>query len=100
MGGGAMQASRRGWLGGAWGAVLVAWAGLAFAQADVAPTNDLPNPYKTVAPWGVLPEGRTWGTSSAVAIDHDGQSLWVAYRCGTNPRTPPGGQAFAFDSCA
>jgi hypothetical protein len=48
----------------------------------------------------VLPEGRTWGTLSAVAIDHDGESVWVAYRCGTNPKTPPGGQAFAFDSCA
>lgn len=39
----------------------------------------------------------TYGT---LLIDHDGESVWVAYRCGTNPGTPPGGQPFAFDSCA
>src|SRR4051812_12913503 len=73
-------------------------AAAAHAQADVAPTSDLPNPYTTSA-WGTLPEGRSWGTLSAVAIDLDGQSVWVAYRCGTNPATPPGGQAFQWDSC-
>jgi len=26
--------------------------------------------------------------------------VWVAYRCGSNPDTPPGGRPFAFDSCA
>jgi sugar lactone lactonase YvrE len=82
-----------------WGILFVLCAGLAHAQADLGPVNDLPNPYQS-APWGVLPEGRTWGTLSAVAIDHDGESVWVAYRCGTNPHTPPGGQAFAYDSCA
>jgi hypothetical protein len=73
-----------------WGLLLVLCAGLAHAQSDPAPTNDLPNPFKTTAPWGTLPEGRTWGTLSAVAIDHDGASVWVAYRCGTNPNTPVG----------
>ena len=50
-------------------------AGSAPAQDDVAPTNDLPNPYRTVAPWGKLPDGRKWGALNAVAIDNDGRSL-------------------------
>jgi len=31
-----------------------------------------------------MPEGRTWGSTSAVDIDKDGVSIWVAERCGTN----------------
>lgn len=54
------------------------------AQADMKPTNDAPNPYKTVEGWAKMPEGRTWGSTSAVAIDRDGKSVWVAERCGTN----------------
>jgi len=28
-------------------------------EGDLQPTNDLPNPYQTIAPWGKLPdEGR------------------------------------------
>lgn len=80
-------------------AAVLMWVACAFAQ-DIPPVNDLPNPYKTVAPWGRLPEGRTWGALSAVGIDNDGESVWVAYRCGSNPDTPPGGRPFAFDSCA
>jgi DNA-binding beta-propeller fold protein YncE len=49
-----------------------------------APTNDLPNPYRTISGWARLPEGRTWGSTSAVAIDRDGVSLWVGERCGQN----------------
>jgi hypothetical protein len=73
---------------------------LAFAQGEVAPVNDLPNLYSTNFSWATLPDGRTWGAFSAVGIDNDGQSVWVAYRCGTNPDTPPGGRAFEFDSCS
>ncbi|HMA22796.1 MAG TPA: hypothetical protein VKP00_02350, partial [Gemmatimonadaceae bacterium] len=54
------------------------------AQATMQPTNDAPNPYQTVTGWGKLPEGRPWGSTSAVAIDKDGVSVWVAERCGTN----------------
>jgi sugar lactone lactonase YvrE len=54
------------------------------AQADMVPVNSLPNPYRTVEGWAKMPEGRTWGSTSAVAIDRDGQSIWVAERCGTN----------------
>jgi NHL repeat len=52
--------------------------------AAVAPTNDAPNPYKTVSGWAKLPEGRQWGSTSAVDIDRDGKSVWVAERCGGN----------------
>jgi hypothetical protein len=72
----------------------------AVQPAAMQPVNDLPNPYTSVAPWGKLPQGRTWGALSAVAIDNDGESVWVADRCGANPDTPPGGFAFQFDSCA
>lgn len=75
-------------------------SGAASAQDDPAPTNDLPKPYTTIAPWGDLPEGRRWGALNAVAIDNDGQSLWVADRCGANPDTPAGASPFMYDSCA
>ena len=53
-----------------------------FAQGNTAP-NSQPNPYRTVENWAKLPGGRTWGSSSAVAIGPDG-SIWVAERCGAN----------------
>jgi DNA-binding beta-propeller fold protein YncE len=46
----------------------------------MAPTNDLPNPYRTIEGWAQL--GRAWGSTSAVDIDPDGRSVWVAERCG------------------
>lgn len=61
---------------------------LAFAaatlDAQVAPVNDRPNPYRTVEGWAKLPAGRVWGSTSAVAIDKDGVSVWVGERCGQN----------------
>ncbi len=54
------------------------------AQVTGKPTNDLPNPYTTVAGWAKMPEGRVWGSTSAVEIDRDGASVWVAERCGAN----------------
>jgi DNA-binding beta-propeller fold protein YncE len=48
------------------------------------PTNDAPNPFQTIEGWAKLPEGRTWGSTSAVEIDKDGVSIWVAERCGAN----------------
>ena len=66
------------------GATTLAFlAGTLGAQAP-APVNDRPNPYRTVEGWAKLPAGRTWGSTSAVAIDKDGVSLWVAERCGQN----------------
>jgi DNA-binding beta-propeller fold protein YncE len=54
------------------------------AQSTVAPTNNAPNPYQTIENWAKMPEGRTWGSTSAVDIDRDGKSIWVAERCGAN----------------
>ena len=54
------------------------------AQGDLPPTNNLPNGYRTVADYFRLPEERKWGSTSAVEIDKDGRSIWVAERCGAN----------------
>ena len=64
------------------------------SSGEVEPTNELPNPYQSAAPWGKLPEGRTWGAMNAVAIDNDGESVWVANRCGANPNVPAGQSPF------
>src|ERR1043165_560366 len=56
----------------------------AWSQTAMQPTNDAPNPYQTIEGWAKMPEGRTWGSTSAVDIDRDGKSIWVAERCGTN----------------
>ena len=53
-------------------AIAMAWC--AWAQ---------PNPYRTIEDWAKLPEGRTWGSTSSVDIDRDG-NIWVADRCGAN----------------
>ena len=50
--------------------------------AAIAPTNDLPNPYRTIENWAQL--GRAWGSTSAVDIAPNGRSVWVAERCGAN----------------
>src|ERR1700683_795447 len=65
-------------------AAIVLCGASAFGQGDVAPTNDAPNPYRTVEGWAKLPEGRKMGSTSAVDIDKDGVSIWVAERCGAN----------------
>src|SRR5258705_2047035 len=56
----------------------------AVAQDAGQPTNDAPNPDTTIKDFFKLPEGRTWGSTSAVDIDKDGRSIWVAERCGQN----------------
>jgi DNA-binding beta-propeller fold protein YncE len=60
---------------------LLAFSSFAYPQTT-APTNSLPNPYRTIENWGDLPDGRKWGSTSAVAVDPDGTSVWVAERCG------------------
>jgi DNA-binding beta-propeller fold protein YncE len=60
------------------------FAAVVSAQDTIAPTNDAPNPYPTVEGWAKMPAGRTWGSTSAVDIDRDGVSIWVAERCGAN----------------
>ncbi len=58
---------------------LAVFAALAGAMASAQP-----NPYATIENWAKLPEGRAWGSTSAVEIDRDGKSVWVAERCGAN----------------
>src|SRR5438034_1679725 len=70
-------------------AALVISSPIVFAQAPVAPVNDRPNPYQTIENYFKLPEGRTWGSTSAVEIDKDGRSIWVGERCGVNSCADP-----------
>src|SRR6476660_1036411 len=57
---------------------------LVLAQDAAQPTNDAPNNYTTIKDYFKLPEGRSWGSTSAVDIDKDGKSIWIAERCGQN----------------
>lgn len=57
---------------------------LAAVAAFGQPNNSSPNPYRTIDKWGMMPPGREWGSTSAVEIDKDGKSIWVAERCGQN----------------
>jgi len=65
-------------------AAAAASLSLGLMQMAVSPTNDAPNPYATVEGWAKMPAGRTWGSTSAVDVDRDGKSIWVAERCGAN----------------
>ena len=53
-------------------------------SAQTGSVNDLPNPYQTVENYFKLPEGRSWGAISAIEVDKDGRSIWIAERCGGN----------------
>jgi DNA-binding beta-propeller fold protein YncE len=64
-------------------AVLFALSSAVLAQ-NVAPTNNLPNPYKSITDWAKMPAGRSWGSTAGVDIDPDGKSVWVIDRCGAN----------------
>ena len=64
--------------------LLLAGSRAAAQDGPMAPTNSLPNPSRTVEGWAKLPAGRAWGSTSAVEIDKDGSSIWVAERCGAN----------------
>jgi hypothetical protein len=80
-------------------ALIAAAASSAYDQTG--PTNSLPNPYRTIEGWAKMPEGRIWGSTSAVDIDRDGVSVWVAERCGAQGFIPPSqmkeGQPFNCD---
>jgi sugar lactone lactonase YvrE len=65
-------------------AVLIMFPGATVVNAADAEPNSQPNPYRTVEGWAKLPEGRAWGSTSAVDVDRDGKSMWVAERCGAN----------------
>lgn len=68
-------------------AALAAFAASAGAQGgyppSYPPSNNLPNPYKTIANWGQLPDGRKWGATSGIWVGPDG-NIWTYERCGKN----------------
>ncbi|PYQ39994.1 MAG: hypothetical protein DMF77_19735 [Acidobacteria bacterium] len=76
-----MYPSRAGWTSVG---VLVATVALSAAWAEAPPANSQANPYRTVEGWAKMPEGRTWGATSAVDVAPDGRSIWVGERCGAN----------------
>jgi mono/diheme cytochrome c family protein/sugar lactone lactonase YvrE len=45
--------------------------------------NSPPNPYRTVENFFQMPEGRRWGSTSAITLDRAG-NFWIAERCGAN----------------
>ena len=65
-------------------AIGLSVATFTFAQQTVTPVNEASNPYRTIENFFKMPAGRTWGSTSAVEIDRDGRSIWVAERCGAN----------------
>jgi len=79
-------------------AALTLFAVTAYTQT-MAPVNTAPNPYKSIENWAQLPQGRTWGSTSAVDIDRDGSSVWVGERCGAvgGPGSIRPGESFACD---
>ena len=42
----------------------------------------LVNPYSVNNAWYTMPRGRYLGSSSAIDVDRDGTSIWIAERCG------------------
>lgn len=63
---------------------MVAAVAMSGGRVDAQPANAQPNPYRTVEGWAKMPEGRTWGATSAVDVAPDGRSIWVGERCGAN----------------
>ena len=59
------------------------------AHADQEPINSRPNPYETQRNFGTLPDGRSWGSVSAVNIDIDGINIWAGTKsCATSNVDP------------
>ncbi|HWE51003.1 MAG TPA: hypothetical protein VG273_14510 [Bryobacteraceae bacterium] len=42
------------------------------------------SPYTQLDLYFHMPAGRPWGATTAVDIDRDGKTIWIAERCGTN----------------
>ncbi len=63
--------------------ILTLAATVTFSWQNANSQNHAPNHYRAVEGWGELPDGRSWGSASAVAIGPDG-TIWVAERCGAN----------------
>ena len=59
----------------------IALLGVQVQTQEQQPINSGANPYRTIRPWGMGPEGRPWGGSNGVDIDRDGKSVWSVDRC-------------------
>src|SRR5687768_7968424 len=79
-----MQRVRRHVILGAAFAVAVSMAGTTASAQDAATPTDAANPYETIEGFFKMPEGRKWGSTSAVDVAPDGKTIWVAERCGAN----------------
>jgi sugar lactone lactonase YvrE len=65
--------------------VVAATAAVAASPALGLAQNHAPNPFRTVeGVWAPLPDGRDWGSTSAVDISADGETIWAIDRCGQN----------------
>lgn len=62
---------------------LLAPALIALAASGWAMHPDS-NPFAAQLGWGKMPEGRTWGSTSAIYPAPDGRSIWVGERCEAN----------------
>lgn len=65
------------------------WFKLAVALAALvsltgAAQQCVDSPYLAYPGWGDLPDGRQWGSTSAIYPTNDGRHMWVAERCGAN----------------
>lgn len=89
---------------------LALGAAVAIAGLQVVVHTQSTNPYRRVdglsagqgpgrlgVAWAKLPDGRQLGSPAGMDIDRDGESLWVALRCG-NDATPLGTQTLCDDS--
>src|SRR6476660_3328007 len=55
-----------------------------FTQGDAPPATNLPDPYQAaMRNWGVLPDGRTWGSTAGIEIGPKNE-IWAIERCGAN----------------
>jgi sugar lactone lactonase YvrE len=64
-------------------AAMLAVFGADRAPESSPPSNDLPNPYRTVTNWAQFPDQRKWGSTAGVSISPDG-NVWAYDRCGKN----------------
>ncbi len=58
---------------------LLALCSLLLASSVLA--QPYPNPFRSVADWATLPDGRTWGAVGDLDVDPDGVHLWAVVRC-------------------
>ncbi len=65
--------------------VVAATAVIALLGTAAHAQNHAPNIHRTVEGWAQMPEGREWGSTSAVYPAQDGSgNIWVGERCGQN----------------